>query len=80
MNLQNTLQMQIIIAQHENMKQKMIQLQHKIGQELARRFVEQIEADEIVIEELEQLVQTNGQAHFSSSLPMPIIISGNRYW
>lgn len=77
MNLISTLEMQILIAKHAEMQQKMRDLQRKISQELAQRFIEQVEADELVLEELKQLANSNGQTGFSSSLPMPIFISSN---
>lgn len=80
MNLHTTLEMQILIAKHAEMQRQMRDLQRKISQELAQRFIEQIEADELVIEELKQLANSNGQTSFSSSLPMPIVITGSRHW
>ena len=77
MNLVNTLEMQILIAKHAEMQRQMRDLQRKISAELAQRFIEQVEADELVLEELKQLANSNGQASFSSSLPMPIVITGN---
>jgi hypothetical protein len=75
MNLINTLEMQILITKNAEMQRQMRELQRKISRELAQRFVKQIEADDLVLDELDQLVRTNGNAGLSSSLPMPIVIS-----
>jgi hypothetical protein len=77
MNLISTLEIQITIAKHVEMQRQMMQLKRKISAELVRRFIEQIEADEIVLKELEQLEYTNDNTGFSSSLPMPIFITSN---
>lgn len=77
MNLMNTLEMQIMVATQAAMKQQMQEVQRKISRELAERFINQIESDEVVLDELDQLVRTNGDAGFSSSLPMPIVISSH---
>jgi hypothetical protein len=73
-NLQSTLETQIIMTKHDAMKQKMHELQHKISRELVRRFVEQLEADDAVLEELERQLSAN-QHSVTSSLPMPIFIT-----
>jgi hypothetical protein len=77
MNLISTLEIQIMIAKQAEMQRQMRELQRKISHELAQRFVQQVESDELVLKELEQLVQTKGQGEYNSSLPIPIFISSN---
>jgi hypothetical protein len=74
MNLSNTLETQILIAQHEATKKCMQKIQQQIAQELVRRFVDQIDPDDALLDELMELEKT-GKRSFSSSLPMPFILS-----
>jgi hypothetical protein len=74
MNLSNTLETQILIAQHDATKKRMAQIQQQIAQELVRRFVAQVDADDAVLDELMELERT-GKRSFSSSLPLPFILS-----
>lgn len=76
-NLQNTLETQMLIAKHEPVKRRMVELQRKIAQELVRRLVEQCETDEQMLEEMEQVFHARAQQKFSSSIPMPIVITTN---